>query len=155
MARTPLSNTQYKTPHIPSVPRIPATDQLVRWLIDFLAQFSSTDHVFQSGNLVDLDRDGSLNGRTIAEADFRENQQTAGFPTFSSKPFNDPAVPVTLQSATDAFASVIADSGASLHRDAVDKRLIEQVRSLGSLGAIINDETVVGGWHDCWRDRAA
>ena len=57
----------------------------------FLAQFSSTDHFFQSGNLVDLDRDGSLNGRTIVEADFRENQQTAGFPTFSSKPFNDPA----------------------------------------------------------------
>jgi hypothetical protein len=111
----------------------------------FLAQFSSTDHVFQSGNLVDLDRDGFLNGRNIVEADFRENSQTAGFPTFSSKPFNDPLVPTTLQSTTDAFASVIVDAGSSLHRDAVDKRLIEQVRSLGSLGAIINDEMVVGG----------
>jgi pectate lyase len=111
----------------------------------FLAQFSNTDHVFQSGNLVDLDRDGSLDGRNIVEADFRENQQTAGIPTFVSKPFNNPPVRVTLQSAADAFASVIAEAGASLHRDAVDKRLIEQVRSLGSLGAIIDDETVVGG----------
>ncbi len=111
----------------------------------FLAQFSSTDHVFQSGNLVDLDRDGSLNGRNIVEADFRENQQSAGIPTFSFKPFNDPPVPVTLQPPADAFATVIAEAGASLHRDAVDKRLIEQLRSLGSLGAIINDETIVGG----------
>jgi hypothetical protein len=43
------------------------------------------------------------------------------------------------------FSFSLADAGASLHRDSVDKRLIEQVRSLGSQGAIINDETAVGG----------
>jgi hypothetical protein len=111
----------------------------------FLAQFTSTDHIYQSGNLVDLDRDGSLNGRVVVEADFRENGPTTGLPTFSAKAFNAPPVPVTVQPAAEAFATVLADAGASLHRDAVDKRLIEQVRSLGSQGAVINDETVVSG----------
>src|SRR5262249_11809220 len=40
---------------------------------------------------------------------------------------------------------VITDAGDSLHRDTVDTRVINQVLSLGSQGAIITDETVVGG----------
>jgi pectate lyase len=52
-------------------------------------------------------------------------------------------------SATDAYSSVLEHAGASIVRDGVDKRIIDEVRNgkynFGEKG-IINSQTDVGGW---------
>jgi pectate lyase len=108
----------------------------------FLGMFTATDKVFQSGNLADLDRDGSLNGREAVEKDFSDS---GGGPTFVTNSFLQPPIPVTVESAEAAYQKVIAGAGCSLHRDAVDKRLIADVQSLGKRGRIVHDEKEVGG----------
>lgn len=62
--------------------------------------------------------------------------------------------PVTTQSAQDAYELVLADVGCSLVRDAVDARIIDEVRTGtatygGQTGpglGIIDSQTTVGGW---------
>ncbi|MGN6419857.1 MAG: pectate lyase [Pseudobacter sp.] len=62
-----------------------------------------------------------------------------------------PFVPIEEQSATAAFKLVLEHAGASLHRDAVDTRIIEGIRN-GKMNdgpeknGIINSQTDVGGW---------
>ncbi|MGA2061036.1 MAG: autotransporter-associated beta strand repeat-containing protein [Thermoguttaceae bacterium] len=101
-------------------------------------EFSSTDQVYQSGNLKDTNKNGLLDGAAMLTSDF------GGGPTFRAAPYNNPTVAVTTDSATAAYAKVIAGAGA-LVRDPVDTTLINQVTSLGTLGAVIANETVVGG----------
>jgi hypothetical protein len=48
-------------------------------------------------------------------------------------------------SAEDAYARVVAQAGTCQHRDAVELRLIGQLTSLGTKGAIIANESDVGG----------
>jgi len=105
----------------------------------FAGEFFGTDHIFQSGNFVDLNRDGRLDGRLAVPADFPE-------PTLIGSPAMHPPVPVTLDSATDAFKKVIAGAGDSRHRDAIDTRLIQEVNSLGKNGVIIHDPAAVHGF---------
>jgi hypothetical protein len=70
----------------------------------------------------------------------------------SDQPF--PFVPVTEQSAEAAYASVLDFGGASLHRDAVDARITEEVRTgtatfggvWGAHKGIIDSQDSVGGW---------
>jgi pectate lyase len=107
----------------------------------FATGFASTDRVFHRGNLADLDANGTLGGRAVTDADFQGDTP----PTFESAAHNAPPVPVTVESASDAYASVLASAGASLCRDAVDQRLVGHVMSLGSKGAIVDDESLVGG----------
>jgi hypothetical protein len=52
---------------------------------------------------------------------------------------------VTIEPAQVAFSNVIAHAGSSLHRDAVDARLIDAVLSFGKTGKIIHDEAEAGG----------
>jgi pectate lyase len=108
----------------------------------FLGMFTATDKVFQSGNLADLDRDGSLNGREVIERDFSDS---GGGPTLVTNSFLRPPVAVAVDRAEVAYQKVIAGAGCSLHRDAVDKRLIGDVQSLGKKGRIIHDESETGG----------
>ena len=125
--------------------------------------FSSSDHVFASGNFIDLDRDGKVSGRAVTRADF--NDPTGGeegeggtggvvipqgqkpYPTFLAQPWSDgkPPVPVTIDTAADALKKVLSGAGASLRRDTVDARLISELASLGTKGKIIKDEAEVGG----------
>lgn len=52
-------------------------------------------------------------------------------------------MPIT-QSAGEAFERVLAQAGASLHRDAVDTRVIENVRK--KQGNLLDSQSEVGGW---------
>jgi pectate lyase len=125
--------------------------------------FSDSDKVFESGNLVDLDKDGKLSGRPVTHADFNDptggdegDGSTGGvviptgqkpYPTFMAKMWSEgkPPVPVTVDSAAEAVKKVMAGAGASLRRDAVDTRLIGELASLGTKGKVIKDEAEAGG----------
>lgn len=107
----------------------------------FVTGYATTDRVFNSGNLVDLDRDGQLMGRAVVASDFQGDSP----PTFETAAHNVPPVSVTVESASAAYASLVAQAGSSLCRDAVDQRLLGYVTSLGTKGAIVADEKAVGG----------
>ena len=104
-------------------------------------QFLPTDHVFQDGNLVDLARDGTLNGRPVTTADFTDKN---GVPTFVKTPSMHPAIAVTTESAPAAYARIVAEVGCSLHRDAVDLRLISELTSLGTKGHTLDHKDAKG-----------
>ena len=67
-------------------------------------------------------------------ADDRSNSAEAPFPVTS----------VETQSAPEAFEAVLIGAGASLVRDAVDRRVIDQLRH--GEGSLIDDVSEVGGW---------
>jgi hypothetical protein len=106
----------------------------------FIGMFTATDHVFQKGNYVDLNKDGVLNGRLVADSDF-----IGAKATIMNKPSQKSTVPVTLDNAAKAYQKVLAGAGASQHRDAIDTYLIEELRSLGTKGKIIINEAASGG----------
>jgi MYXO-CTERM domain-containing protein len=107
----------------------------------FFTFYTNTDHAYQTGNMVDVNKDGQLNGRAVVNADFQGTTP----PTFETAAHSKPPVPVTVLSAEDAYARVVAQAGTCQHRDAVELRLIGQLTSLGTKGAIIADESDVGG----------
>lgn len=94
--------------------------------------------VYQSGNFMDTNKDGVLNGICGGWVDF-----DGGF-TRSSSRFELPVVNTEI--ASKALDSVTTKAGASLVRDAVDKRVIADVRSCGLRGRIIDSQNEVGGW---------
>lgn len=108
----------------------------------FVGQFAPTDKVYQSGNLFDGDKDGKLNGREATAKDFGDGDGAA---TLGKSPTLSPKIAVTLDDTKAAFDKVLTGAGASLHRDAIDARLIEAVNSLGMEGKIVKDESMVGG----------
>jgi pectate lyase len=109
----------------------------------FAGEFKPTDHLFQSGNLLDSNRDGELNGRPVTPEDFGTG---ANAPTLEDSTTIRPPVPVKLDSAEVAYKKVVAGAGCSLHRDAVDTRLIADLKSLGKQGSTINDPAEMGGF---------
>ena len=102
-----------------------------------VGEFKATDHVFQKDNFFDADKDGKLNGRQIITVDFGSGENA---PTFASDFTVAPLTNAAVESAQSAFTNVVADSGCSLHRDSVDARLIDEVKSLGKRGEIIHTE---------------
>ena len=50
----------------------------------------------------------------------------------------------TEQTAQQAYETVLAKAGCSLHRDAVDTRIVNDVRN--ATGSLINTQSTVGGW---------
>ena len=117
----------------------------------FAGQFLATDHVYHSGNLADLDADGRLNGRPVADADFhRADDRSYTLPTFEPAPALHPAVPVTIDSAAGAYEKIVAGAGCAWRRDAVDRRLIAELTSLGRKGRTLphrddRGEALAGG----------
>jgi hypothetical protein len=87
-------------------------------------------HVYPEDNWVDSNKNGALDGSLLT------NYKTA---TVEGGPFGYPGVN-TLLSAQDAVMHIIDNAGASLVRDAVDEMLIEQLRSNGAEGSIIDTE---------------
>ena len=117
----------------------------------FAGQFYATDHVYEAGNLADLDADGTLNGQPVAAADFhRADEKIYTLPTFLPAPVMHPRIPVTVELAPVAYAKIVAGAGCSLCRDAVDRRLIGELTSLGKLGKTLphtddKGEALAGG----------
>ncbi len=107
-----------------------------------VGECAATDHIFLKGNLADLDKDGKLNGRELVQADFGSGEKA---PTFVAAPSNGSLDGLKIESAEAALKNVLANAGCSLHRDAVDERLIDAVQSFGTRGKIIHDEKEVGG----------
>ncbi|MFT3981945.1 MAG: hypothetical protein QM687_15875 [Ferruginibacter sp.] len=106
----------------------------------FLSLFTKTDHVYHSGNIVDMNKDGQLNGRLIADSDFLNK----GADLVQAKQ-NIPPVKVTTSSPAEALQAIIRSAGNSLHRDEVDKRLIGYLQSTGTTGMIVKNEQEAGG----------
>ena len=103
--------------------------------------FTASDHVYSKGNLVDLDRDGKLNGVPLENAAYFQKENG---PTFVSEPWGHPQVPVRIMDTTAAYEHVIAEAGCSKERDAVDLRLIAEVKSLGKEGHIMHSDKDAG-----------
>ena len=104
----------------------------------FIGMFTATDHVYHKGNYVDLSKDGKLNGRLTVDSDFVKRGLTLlKQPNFKSS--------VSIESATEAYAKVLAEAGASIQRDAVDSRIISYLKSLGKEGVIFKSEVDAGG----------
>jgi hypothetical protein len=112
---------------------------------NYAGGFDKTDLVFLSGNLVDLDCDGTLNGREINTDELRPMTEKAAAPTIASEAYNKPPVPVTVLSPSQAYEYIAKSAGSSQFRDKTDQRLIAQLTSLGKEGQVIKDETEVGG----------
>ncbi|HUO10818.1 MAG TPA: hypothetical protein VM008_21125 [Phycisphaerae bacterium] len=104
--------------------------------------FTATDHVYSRGNLVDLDRDGTLHGLPLTDSAY---SQKIGSPTFISHPWANPPIPVTILNTPAAYEHVITRAGCSIQRDPVDQRLIADVLTLGKTGHISHNESEAGG----------
>jgi pectate lyase len=108
----------------------------------FVGEFTATDDVFQKDNFADTGKDGKLNGRAVVAADFGGGESA---PTFVASPSVGPLTNVAIESAAAALSNVLAQAGCSLHRDAVDARLIDEVKSFGTRGKISHTEAEAGG----------
>jgi pectate lyase len=107
-----------------------------------MGEFWPSDHTFAFGNMIDMDKDGKLNGRPVVPNDFKDN---GGAPTLMDKPTITPAPPLTVDTAEVAYDKVLATAGDSLHRDSVDQRLVADVKSNGKAGSTIHDPATMGG----------
>ncbi len=108
----------------------------------FAGEFTATDHVFQKDNFADADKDGKLNGRAVVAEDFGKGE---GTPTFVESPSNGALDKLKIESASAALSNILANAGCSLHRDSVDARLIDEVKSFGTHGKISHNEAEAGG----------
>ena len=108
----------------------------------FVGEFTATDHVFQKDNFADADKDGKLNGREVIAADFGKGE---GAPTIVATLSLAWLDGLKIESAAAALSNVLAQAGCSLHRDSVDGRLIDEVKSFGTRGRISHTEAEVGG----------
>jgi autotransporter-associated beta strand protein len=106
----------------------------------YISGFGSSDHVYHSGNYADTDKNGALNGSLVTDTNFTR----AGAALAASRNNVSPAT-VTIDDAATALQKVIAKAGASDHRDPVDARMIGQLSSYGTSGALVGRESAVGG----------
>ncbi|KAB5594680.1 Pectate lyase C [Ceratobasidium theobromae] len=93
-------------------------------------------HAYVQRNYYDPNLNGVLDGWELSESTGNYSEVD-----FQSVRFDYPTVK-TLLAPLGAYEKVIAKAGASKCRDTVDKELISQVKSLGTAGALISDETV-------------
>lgn len=107
---------------------------------NFLAMFTPTDHVYQQNNMVDMNKDGKLNGRLMTNEDFAAQKAS-----ILSQPSMMPKSNVKISTPEEAYKAVIAGVGSSLHRDAVDTRILGYVTSLGKEGQIFKTVAATGG----------
>nr|WP_294895598.1 hypothetical protein [uncultured Pedobacter sp.] len=105
----------------------------------FVGQFTATDHVYHRGNKADLNKNGILDGIAVNDSPF-----VALNATLEKAPSTFDLATKVL-SAEEALQNVIKEAGCSNKRDAVDKRLIGYLNSLGKEGIIFKTEEAAGG----------
>lgn len=108
----------------------------------FAGEFKTTDQVYQTGNLADLNRDGKLDPHPVVPAEFGAGTTA---PRFAAAPFLHPPIPVTVDTPLIAYAKIVAGVGDTRPRDAVDTRLIAQLTSLGKRGHTIENPAELTG----------
>jgi hypothetical protein len=91
--------------------------------------------IFNSGNLLDSNKNGTLDGAALG------NPGGAVVLTAAWSP--DTAL-IPAKSAAEAYADVVAQAGASLHRDQVDTLVIADLTSLGKTGSLWTSQSATG-----------
>jgi hypothetical protein len=91
--------------------------------------------IFNSGNLLDGNANGMLDGTSLANP--------AGA-IASTTPWSTATASLPTQAAPLAYAAVVAGAGASLHRDAVDALVVADLTSLGKSGHLWTSPTQTG-----------
>ena len=99
--------------------------------------------VYQTGNYVDYNLNGLLDGTLMTEAEFG-NMTPLQSPWAAGTVA--PPVAVTIDSARSAYAKVVAGAGCSLHRDSVDTAIVEDLISLGKKGKLLDSQEQMGGF---------
>ena len=102
----------------------------------YFDQWTETDHMYSKGNYFDGNCDGKLNGTLITDHNGA---------TVMSSPSLKCTAPMQLETAAEAYQTVVDHVGASRVRDIHDKRIIEQLTSLGKKGNFIANEDELGG----------
>lgn len=102
----------------------------------YFDQWTSTDHLYSTGNYTDGNNDGKLNGTLITDYNGATPMTQPNFKTTH---------PMNLKTAEEAYYDIVEHVGASRVRDSHDQRIIDQLTSLGKKGAFIDDESGVGG----------
>lgn len=95
---------------------------------------ATTTAIYSSGNLLDRNKNGVLDGGTSGIL--------SGAWTTAATPFELPAVQAT--DARQAYIQVLSRAGANYYRDPVDRRIVRSV--LNQTGDHIDSQTEVGGW---------
>ncbi|MCX6953572.1 MAG: Ig-like domain-containing protein [Verrucomicrobia bacterium] len=94
-------------------------------------------NLFHSGNFKDLNVNGVLDGTPVTDSSFSTL-------TLVPTAFNYPA-PATVLTAQQALTHILANAGASLFRDHADTYMLNELASLGTVGAHISNESEIGG----------
>lgn len=97
-------------------------------------QMNENQKAFASGNLLDSNRDGVLNGAAA---------NSIGSAVVLASPWNSASTGLATLTAAQAFTSVLANAGAA-PRDQVDASVVASVQSLGRSGAIITNQASTG-----------
>ena len=97
-------------------------------------QMNNKQSVYATGNFIDGDKDGTLNG---ASAD------TVGSSLVLTAPWAPTTTSIPTLSAADAVTQVIAAAGAS-PRDTVDQFAVDAAKSLGTSGELYKDQATTG-----------
>ncbi|KAJ3873209.1 polysaccharide lyase family 1 protein [Lentinula edodes] len=97
-------------------------------------QIDDNQSVYASGNFLDSNKDGVLNGAAA---------NTVGSAEVLSSPWYSTSLSMASLTAAEAYSYVIANAGAS-PRDEVDTYVVSTVESLGTDGAIITDQDSTG-----------
>ncbi|MDR0989669.1 MAG: hypothetical protein LBM06_09485, partial [Prevotellaceae bacterium] len=99
--------------------------------------------IYHKGDFIDKDKDGTLNGYEAQDADYGGLTFQPDLNSFTGIPKPHPTFPIL--TAAQALDEVIASAGASLPaRSAPDAYLIDQLRSYGTKGALILNESANG-----------
>ncbi len=102
----------------------------------YFDDWTETDHLYSTGNYYDGNCDGVLNGTLITDYNSATPMYQPNFNTTH---------PMNVESAADAYQTIVDHVGASRVRDSHDKRIIEQLTSLGTQGSFIASEDDLGG----------
>lgn len=94
--------------------------------------------IYASGNYMDLDQDSNHNGQLVGDVGFNSFKDNERLSERLPFPVIDSVV-----SANAAYQAVLAESGASLVRDTIDRRAIDSVRRRS--GGLINTPSDIGG----------